>query len=344
MIYPERIRIILYGTGKTASTVMKKLVEIGLIQIVAVVDGNILKKGETFCGYIIQTPEEILSLHYDYIFIASVFIDEIKKNLTDNLNISGDKIISDNKLFIEKAFIKNEYLKHYNNRKKDTVIQPEHIKKLVVYTAVFGDYDELYDPEYVDVNCDYICFTDNNNLYSDVWDIRYIDKAYVDPNRAAKIYKILPHHYFSEYDWSIWIDANCTIKGSMLELLLSSVGISNMAFLIHTERNCIYDEADKCIKWNKDREDIILKQISKYRNEGYPDKNSLICGSCIIRKHNDSSIKKLMEYWWEEICNYSRRDQISFNYAAWKEIIFYDLMKIHTFENPYFITRTHKSK
>lgn len=36
--------------------------------------------------------------------------------------------------------------------------------KLAIYTAFTGDYDTLKEPDVIDENCDYICFTDNPNL------------------------------------------------------------------------------------------------------------------------------------------------------------------------------------
>ena len=38
----------------------------------------------------------------------------------------------------------------------------------------------------------------------------------------------------------------------------------------------------------------------------------------LLRKHNDEGCIKLMNKWWDEIKNGSHRDQLSFNYASWK--------------------------
>ena len=45
--------------------------------------------------------------------------------------------------------------------------------RIVVYTAIFGDYDDLYEPMVKPDNVDYVCFTDSKTLKSDVWDVRY---------------------------------------------------------------------------------------------------------------------------------------------------------------------------
>ena len=41
-------------------------------------------------------------------------------------------------------------------------------------------------------------------------------------------------------------------------------------------------------------------------------------GALIVRKHNEKECVYLMEQWWEQIKNYSHRDQLSFNYVLWK--------------------------
>ena len=35
------------------------------------------------------------------------------------------------------------------------------MKNIVVYTAIFGDYDDLYEPLVRPKNVDFVCFTDN---------------------------------------------------------------------------------------------------------------------------------------------------------------------------------------
>ena len=62
----------------------------------------------------------------------------------------------------------------------------------------------------------------------------------------------------------------------------------------------------------------IKKQIETYSLLGYPHKNNLITGMVIVRRHNEDDCIKAMEDWWTEIKYNSRRDQLSFNYVAWK--------------------------
>ena len=47
-------------------------------------------------------------------------------------------------------------------------------KKVIIYTAIFGGYDELVEPDYIPEDCDFVCFTDSTHFKSDVWDIRVV--------------------------------------------------------------------------------------------------------------------------------------------------------------------------
>jgi hypothetical protein len=46
--------------------------------------------------------------------------------------------------------------------------------KIVCYTCITGSYDKLHDPLIVPSGIDFICFTNNSNLKSNIWKIRPI--------------------------------------------------------------------------------------------------------------------------------------------------------------------------
>ncbi len=48
------------------------------------------------------------------------------------------------------------------------------MNKYVVYTALFGDYDDFIEPKNIDYKCDFICFTNQENITSDKWKIIYV--------------------------------------------------------------------------------------------------------------------------------------------------------------------------
>ena len=91
--------------------------------------------------------------------------------------------------------------------------------KKVIYTAIFGDYDHLPEPEYMPAGFDFICFTDTD-IESNVWDVRKVLPIYEDSTRNARKYKILPHKFLPEYDLSIWMDGNQHCVGDFNDLIV----------------------------------------------------------------------------------------------------------------------------
>ncbi|RAP50414.1 MAG: hypothetical protein BZ136_01340 [Methanosphaera sp. rholeuAM74] len=214
--------------------------------------------------------------------------------------------------------------------------------KMAVYTAVTGNYDEPLVPSYVNDEFDYICFTDNPYLTSDFWDVRLMDDESTDAVRLARKYKILPHKYLSEYDYSLWIDTNFEITGDLTRYINDNIGESSLLAVRHEHRNCIYEEAIECIKSHKDDKVVIDNQMNRYRSEGYPESNGLIASGILFRKHDDRTVKKVMEDWLYEVEHESYRDQLSFNYVCWKNNFQYDDSMIFYPKNEYFLRHDHK--
>ena len=96
----------------------------------------------------------------------------------------------------------------------------------------------------------------------------------------------------------------------------------------------------------KDNPHVIKKQLDKYATLGYPAQNGLITGMVILRRHNEQDCIDTMEDWWTEIKYGSKRDQLSFNYVAWKNNLKFNYMEGDSRNNEYFTrdTKPHKGK
>ncbi len=235
----------------------------------------------------------------------------------------------------------------YNNKSYDKIIEEAHNKldfnnkRIVVYTAVTGGYDEPIIPSYVNEDFDYICFTDNPQLKSDFWTIKLMEEEDIDNIRRVRKYKILPHKYLSEYDYSIWIDTNFEITANLEDYIHKYSKENKLLAIKHEFRDCIYQEATTCINSNKDSSQVINKQMDKYKSEGYPEHNGLIASGILFRNHNDKQVMKVMQDWYNQLENYSYRDQLSFNYSCYKNNFTYDEAKIFYLKNPYFQRHDH---
>ena len=195
--------------------------------------------------------------------------------------------------------------------------------KKVVYTCITSDYDRLSNPKFLTDGFDYVCFTDNKAITSDVWDIRPLPKETEGLSQVKKqrFVKINPHLLLSEYDMSIWVDGNVTLKGD-LNKFVKNVITSDCSVYVpkHPQRDCIYAEANAVVKMGKDKSDITRPQMERYRKEGFPERYGLLQSNIMLRKHNKLDCIKLMEDWFKELKDGSHRDQLSFNYASWKNI------------------------
>jgi hypothetical protein len=87
----------------------------------------------------------------------------------------------------------------------------------------------------------------------------------------------------------------------------------------------------------KDDPKIIEKQMKRYEALGYPKDNGLITGMIIMRRHNSEDCIQTMNTWWEEICCQSKRDQLSFNFSAWKNKLNFNYISGDSRDNPYFL-------
>lgn len=106
----------------------------------------------------------------------------------------------------------------------------------IVYTSIFGKYDNVKTQSLPD-GWDWKCFSEDNSL-----------SLYTDNNRNAKRFKVLPHRYLQDYEYSIFIDGNMKVIGNVNELVDKYLKDCNVAFFSHNNnhldaRNCPYDEA-----------------------------------------------------------------------------------------------------
>jgi hypothetical protein len=229
------------------------------------------------------------------------------------------------------------------------------VDKKVVYTAIIGGYDELVEIDNKPSDWDFVCFSDRD-LKSDTWEIRNVIPLYSDNTRTARKYKLLPHRWFPKYTYSLWLDGNIKPRGDINELL-TYLDDCNYATYSHNQnkldpRDCIYEEAstilqlgDKNIKRNpkrgmlcyKDNPNLIRQQMINYQNVGYPTHHGLVVQMEVLRRHNESDVKNAMEDHWVELKHNSKREQLSFNYIAWKNGLKFNYIDGDSRDNEYFL-------
>ena len=213
-------------------------------------------------------------------------------------------------------------------------------QRLVVYTALFGDYDDLIEPKVQLENCDFICFTDQKYLQSDIWEIRIIETYDLPRNMMNRLYKWLPHKYLQEYEQSLYVDTNIILLIDVIDLFDRYLVQNLISIPKHYARDCIYEEAEVCILYGKSNFFETANQIKKYANEEYPPHFGLGANRVIFRKHMNIDVIKLMESVWSELnINKTKRDQLSLFYCCWKNDI-----KVTLLEDTFYSVKQHNNE
>lgn len=274
----------------------------------------------------------IIGLIYSFILSAKTLI-------TLQYNYQQTNIISQ----VRMEYIAN-FQRNISWKKNHTITLKERFKgKGVVYTAITGNYDTVHDPLITSPNLDYILFTNNPNLKSNVWKIIFVDNPdNLDNIRLARHIKIMGYEYLSDYDYSIWVDGKLQIIGDIEDYIKQNKDDMPILCMPHYIHNCAYAEESLCETEGKDNISTMRSQIARYKSEGYPENNGMIDSCVLIRELKDKQMNNVMATWWNEVKSYSYRDQLSFNYSFWKNDYIYDAANIYCYDNPYFTLHNHQ--
>lgn len=196
------------------------------------------------------------------------------------------------------------------------------LPRIVVYTCVFGGYDDISDPAYISPYCDYAVITDQEISDESIWEKYDISNIHIphglDHSMKNRFIKMHPHLLFPDYDISIYVDGSVVVMTDMVPLALQ-MGNKFLGIHLHRDRNTIRDEGKAVIKLKKVKNiDLLKKQIHDYYQSGYDDSLALLEAPILVRRHNETICKKVMNDWWNELQKYEHRDQISLPYVLWK--------------------------
>ncbi len=187
--------------------------------------------------------------------------------------------------------------------------------KKLIYTVIFNKKDDLKEVRTVTPGWDYIAITEDPEIRSTTWQVKLVDISGKDAKKASRDYKLRPHIHFPEYDQTIYIDGSYLVKGN-LDDFAGDRG-PGVWMTTHPQRDCAYKEGQAVREKRLDDADTVLEQLARYRDEGYPDRNGLWRGGCILRIGDCSAFNQA---WWAEVELGSYRDQLSAPYAAWKTL------------------------
>lgn len=339
------MKVIFFGAGSHAKHLWTQIIkdpEFYTDEYIAFADNNKNIWGSNFCGKEVIAPSRIYHYGIDIILIASILYEDVmRKQLVEDLGISDKKVYiwEDYKRL---CYANRVYREKYKNTER--VKESEQIGKdrVVIYTAITGNYDTLKDPLFTNDSLTYVCFTNNPKIKSKIWNVRYIEDAHLDNVHLARHIKMNPHLFFPEYDMSIWVDGKFQILDDLRVYAKRYRRQSGILCFPHPERLCICDELAACILWTNGINKDMIVQVADYLKKDFPVNYGLYDTGCIVRFHNDDSIKRLMEEWENEVKNYSFRDQLSFPYVCWKNKYIPDICDLDIAHNQWLQYTGHK--
>lgn len=198
---------------------------------------------------------------------------------------------------------------------------------LVLYSAWYGEAEPLNAQVFGPFDsCRRVLFTDRQDLSLPGVEVIHEPAMGLDPARASRRAKLMPHRYFPDAEWSIWIDNKSILRRDPRDLLARLQSATDAGFLAfpHFRRDCVYQELRTAWELGLDDPRILHERARTYRQEGMPERFGLIEGHFLIRRHNTPDIARFGERWFEHVLRFSRRDQVSFPYLAWRTGLRYE--------------------
>jgi hypothetical protein len=196
-------------------------------------------------------------------------------------------------------------------------------RRIAVVTAVTGAKDPLAPPTRRFGGVDFILFSDDPAAAVEGWDVRPIPEWSSDPDRAprrhARAVKVLTSLLLPGYDAYVWHDGTHEVLADPHEMVRRFLDepARNVATFTHRTRTCVYQEANAVLDVKLDSRNNIIRQIRDYRAAGFPSCHGLFETGVMLKKGGWAT-STLELAWWEQICRYSSRDQLSLPFVSWR--------------------------
>lgn len=196
--------------------------------------------------------------------------------------------------------------------------------RLVIYTVLTGAKEALGNPiadlapdATSDLDIDFVCFTDNRDLRSPVWRFRYLDQLPLPAEKASRRPKALPHIYLPEWEFSLYIDNIVLFRRLPQQQDLASTRPYLFKLFRHQTRKNPGEEAAAILQVGYESFERIASQLDFY-GQLMPVDSITPLSTCtvILRQHRRPELEHFGQTWWEQILNFGKRDQMSFDFAV----------------------------
>jgi asparagine synthase (glutamine-hydrolysing) len=196
-------------------------------------------------------------------------------------------------------------------------------RRLVVYTALVGAKEMLANPlellppaASTDLDLDFVCITDQPKLQSPVWRMQLIGDRHLPPEKLSRRPKAMPHLYFADAEHSLYIDNTVRLKRLPQAADLATARPHLFRAFRHATRKHPGEEAAAVAMLAYDDVDTVCGQMDFYaaRRE-LASLGPLTTGTVLLRQHHATAVQCFGTLWWESILAFSKRDQLSIDFA-----------------------------
>lgn len=196
---------------------------------------------------------------------------------------------------------------------------PYHCRVRAVYTALFGNYENLSEqPASNSSKIQWICFTDNPNLVSDSWEIKVVEPMFpLDTVRSARMIKILGHPALDKYEETLWIDNRITLKVPPELLLEEWLSNFDLAMFEHSYRERLVDEFYAITQAGYDDPGRVYEQLIHYAEVWPQILDAKPIWTALVARRRTPEVDLAMRTWANHVLRYSRRDQLSVILSLW---------------------------
>lgn len=187
----------------------------------------------------------------------------------------------------------------------------------VVYTALFGNYEQLVEQPVASTSgIDFICFSDEPRD-SASWHVIVVELPVpTDVVRSARHIKIVGHEALHEFDEWLWIDNRVVLRAPPSEIFDLWLCGFDLAIPVHDHRGSVEEEFRAVLRAGFDSPYRVREQLHTLRRD-MPDvlDEAPLWTGLIARRHT-APIEQWARTWIAMVLLFSRRDQLSVNYAV----------------------------
>ncbi len=196
-------------------------------------------------------------------------------------------------------------------------------RKLTVYTVLIGAKEQLNDPlaqlpagASTDLDIDWVCISDQPSLTSPTWRLQSLTDPHLAPEKLSRRPKALPHEYFPEAEFSLYVDNTVSFRRLPQASDLQHDRDYLFRAFLHGSRKNPDEEAAAVACLGYDEVITVAAQMDFYaRLRPLASITPLTTATVLLRSHHHGTIKRFGQLWWESILAYSKRDQLSIDFA-----------------------------